>query len=422
MYMLDESRKIKYCSVCKNSIKKKQLVFSLKNRYVCKYCFWQKMRENDQKDTEEQEKTTKEKTGDFHFFEESYVFPPLKKKMKLVPQELVAYLDKNIIGQDKAKRILAVAVCNHYRRIERANGSAVPKSNILIQGPTGTGKTFLLQNLAKLLDVPFTIADASAITEAGYKGRDMESILTSLYQAAGQDIEKTQKGIVYLDEFDKLSSSMGRIGTGYAYTVGEGVQRQMLKMIEGCEMDIPKSGTKMGSDTIKINTENILFICGGAFVGIRKKETTEKRQIGFGESPIVEEKTSVPTKLTAQDFIDYGFIPELIGRLPIIVELDALAEEDLVDILKNSEASFLKSYQDMLRAEEVELCFEEEAIREIAHKAYNRQVGARGLNAIVEEVLGDLLFDVMSDSAIRRCTITKQTVQGTESPRIERDS
>lgn len=422
MFMLDESRKIKYCDVCKNSIRETQLVFRQKNRYVCKYCLWQELNESNKKLTKEQENSTKEKAGNFHFFEESYVFPPLKKKMKLVPQELVASLDKNIIGQDKAKRILAVAVCNHYRRIEQANGSTVPKSNILIQGPTGTGKTFLLQNLAKLLEVPFTIADASTITEAGYKGKDVESILTSLYQAAGEDIEKAQKGIVYLDEFDKLSSSLGRIGTGYAYTVGEGVQRQMLKMIEGCEMDIPRSGVKMGNDTIKINTENILFICGGAFVGIGKKENTQKRQIGFGEAPIAEKKTAVSEKLTAQDFIEYGFIPELVGRLPVIVELEALEEEDLVDILKNSEASFIKSYQSMLRAEEVELCFEEEAIQEIAHRAYNRQVGARGLNAIVEEIMGDLLFDVMSDAAIRRCIITKQTVQGVESPRIERDA
>lgn len=416
--MLDESRKIKYCGICKSPIRETQLVLSLKNRYVCEYCCLQELHEEKQKDTEEQENATKEKTEDFCSVEESYEFPPQKKK--LVPQELVAALDKNIIGQEKAKKTLAVAVSNHYRRIEQANGSTVPKSNILIQGPTGTGKTFLLQNLAKLLDVPFTIADASTITEAGYKGRDMESILTSLYQAAEQDIEKTQKGIVYLDEFDKLSSSMGRLGTGYAYTVGEGVQRQILKMIEGCEMDIPKSGIKMGNDTIKINTENILFICGGAFVGIRKKGNAEKRQIGFGESTLVEEKKAVAAKLTAQDFMEYGFIPELIGRLPIIVELEALKEKDLVDILKKSESSFIKSYQSMLRAEEVELCFEEEAIREIAHRAYIRQVGARGLNAIVEEIMGELLYDVLSDSEIRRCTITKQTVQGVGSPRIER--
>lgn len=431
MKMLEESKAIIICAVCQSTIREKQMVISRGPMYLCKHCYKERLEKQEKKNKEAKFMQTAERnrsngySGEeqisLSFFEQYHAFPPLQKDRSISPKEIVEFLNRNIIGQEKAKKTLAVAVYNHYRRIHQGEGrEMMPKSNILIQGPSGSGKTFLLKNLAKLLDVPFTIADASTLTEAGYRGKDMESILTALYHAAGQDIAKAQKGIVYLDEFDKLSSHMGRYSSDGGACVGEGVQRQMLKMIEGCEMDIPRNGTRMGNDTIKINTENILFICGGAFVGIGKKEEDVKRIIGFYNEVSEEETVHTEKKLTTQDFIDYGLIPEVVGRLPIIVELEALTEMDLMNILKNSESSFIKSYQAMLKEDEIELVFEEDAIREIARMAYAKNVGARGLNAIVEGIMEALMYDIPSDATIRRCVITKQVVCGEENPQIER--
>ena len=331
------------------------------------------------------------------------------------PKDIVAHLDKNVIGQERAKKTLAVAAYNHFRRINNSESQiSIPKSNILLQGMTGSGKTFLLKNLASFLNIPLVICDASIITEAAYKGKNVETILADLYYAADKDIAKAEKGIIFLDEFDKLSNGMGSINSSGA-GVGVGVQRQMLKMIEGCVMTVPIA---KGTD-IRINTENILFICGGAFVGIKGEEgqVTEKHLIGFRRQ---ESKPQEKRRLTHQDFVDYGLIPEIVGRLPVIVELDALTEEDLVNILLISESSVIKSYQNALKSNDVELIFETDAITEIAHIAHSKNTGARGLNAIIEDIMEDIMYEIPSDSLIYRCTITKQAVRGEDVPIIER--
>lgn len=353
-----------------------------------------------------------------YIFKETHKLPSLEIEHK-TPKEMVEYLDRFVIGQEEAKKALAVAVSSHYRRIEAGvEDVKIPKSNVLIQGPTGSGKTYILKLLANLMDVPFCIVDASLITEAAYKGKDLESVITELYQSAGEDKEKAEKGIIYMDEFDKLSSRFGP--ENGERTVGAGVQRQMLKMIEGCTMEVPESGYKMQGSSITINTENILFICGGAFVGIEKVKDKKKYPIGFCtnfEETALEEENK--EKLTAKDFVDYGLIPEVVGRLPIIVKLEELKEKELLDILTKSEDSLIKRYTELFKKTyNVELKFTDTAIEEIAHQAAIRKTGARGLNAMVEVLMQDLLFEVPSDPNIRGCYITKEVVQGIGKPRM----
>lgn len=419
--------KIKECAKCGRNLAQRLIAIKQDSQYLCSQCYkrnnskFQNPFANnvDEKEIKDLSELLKQNLGG-RFFSESFKFPKAKKKF-ITPKEIVAYLDKNVKGQEEAKKILAVAVCNHYRRINaKADDVKIPKTNVLIQGPTGSGKTYILQMLAELLEVPFYIADASLITEASYKGNDVESVITGLYQAANGDIEKTQKGIIYLDEFDKLSAKFG--GYHDHQSVGAGVQRQMLKMIEGCVMDIPKKGHRKAGECVTVNTENILFVCGGAFVGIREHDEEEKKMQSIGfcieEKPDSSQKTP-DKKLCPEDFINFGFIPEIVGRLPLIASLKELTEKDLVDILENTENSLIKKYRALfMDAYDVELVFEETAIREIAHQAYAKKIGARGLNAMIENVMQDLLYEIPSDPSICKCIITKEVVEGLEKPRV----
>lgn len=430
MKMHEIAKRVTRCEKCGNTFNTRNFLIIKGSENVCLYCCKRELEDRRLDELKvnchEMFKMIDENDclEERFFSERIEFFGKTSMHKKLTPKEIVRFLDRNVIGQENAKRVLAVAVSTHYKRIGRSLGSAtIPKSNILMQGATGSGKTYLLQNLAKYLDVPFYIADVSRITEAGYKGDDIECILTGLYQAADGDIQKAEKGIVFLDEFDKLSSRYGHGSDGSS--VGEGVQRQILKMIEGCTMEIQKRGNRKQGETVTIDTNNILFICGGAFVGIKDKDKTVKenvRTVGFEmtrkEQPAVQQ-INEKQRLTTSDFVKYGLIPEVVGRLPIIVELDTLTEADFVKILSDSEDSLIKGYQVLMDEYDVELIFEEEALKEIAQQAMERKTGARGLNAIVEGVMRDILFEVPSNDRIKRCTITRKTVLGEEAPKLE---
>ena len=429
MLMYDEAKEIYECEECCRSLGRKALAIKYGDKYLCKSCYNRKITAlpnaipSCDKVSEQEFENLLKHIHKGKFFREYHKFSK-GEKIHMTPREIVAYLDKNIIGQDAAKKALAVAVCNHYRRINADEKDiTIPKSNVLIEGPTGCGKTYILKTLAELLEVPFFVADASIITEAGYKGNDVEAVVTGLYQAAGEDIEKTQKGIIYLDEFDKLSSRYG-YSSGDS-SVGAGVQRQMLKMIEGCVMDIPKSGYRKSGDSVTINTENILFICGGAFVGLHKEKKAKSTQsIGFMSDGKARDNDMKKTdKLCPEDFINFGLIPEMVGRLPIIVSLTDLTEADLVNVLRNTERSLIKRYCALFKsAYDVELVFYDDAITEIAHQAHVRKTGARGLNAIVENIMQELLFDIPSEPSIRKCIITKEVVQGIDKPHVVKEN
>ena len=326
----------------------------------------------------------------------------------IYPYEICSELDKYVIGQRNAKKVLAVAVYNHYKRIH--SDKKIDKSNILLCGPSGSGKTLLAKTLAKLLDVPFAIADATKFTEAGYVGDDVESCITTLFHNSGQNIEKTEKGIIYIDEIDKIA----RKGENPSITrdvSGEGVQNALLKIIEGCEIDVPvMSGRRqIQSRTVKIDTTNILFICGGAFNGIDKKP---ENNIGFYNEK--NESVLKKKRKTAEDFVEYGLTREFIGRLPIIAELEELKIEDLICVLKDTENSILEQYQELLFLDGVELVFEEDALEEIAKIAFERNIGARGLKTILEDIMLDIMYEAPSNRKIQRYTITKETILGGE--------
>ena len=424
IFMFKQSMEIKKCSKCGRKLGDCVITIRYENKYICNICYKMESR-NEHREAhncdeeiklEEDVETFIRNISDGKYFREGFAFPKMEKKY-VTPKEIVEYLDKNVKGQEEAKKILAVAICNHYRRINAiSEEDKIPKSNVLIQGPTGSGKTYILKMLADLLEVPFYIADASLITEASYKGNDVESVITGLYQAAGGDIEKTQKGIIYLDEFDKLSSNYG--ATSERSSVGAGVQRQMLKMIEGCVMDIPKTGHRKAGECVTVNTENILFVCGGAFVGIEKLKEEEKTVHTIGFCTEQQEKTNVKARnerLCPEDFIKFGMIPEIVGRLPLIASLKELTKSDMENILKNTENSLIKKYCKLFDDNfDVELVFEEDAIAEIANQAYAKKIGARGLNAIVENVMQELLYEVPSEPSVSRCIITKKVVQGLE--------
>ncbi len=398
-----------FCSFCGKSQKEVKKLIAGPSVYICNECI---NLCGEIVEDEEKEKQAADNNG-------------LKDFLK--PIEIKDLLDSYVIEQDRAKKVLAVAVYNHYKRLtstleKREDDVEIQKSNILIIGPTGCGKTLLAQTLARFLDVPFALADATALTEAGYVGEDVENIILSLVQNADYDVEKAQKGIIYIDEIDKISQR----GDNPSITrdvSGEGVQQALLKIIEGTVASIPPKGGRKHpqQDYVKIDTSNILFICGGTFTGLEKliERRITKKSMGFGAKIVGKKERNIGDlleQLKPEDLIKFGLIPEFLGRLPIITSIGELNEQSLVQILTEPKNALVKQYRELLKIEGVKLQFTDEALKAMAKEAVKRKSGARGLRAIMEETMLDIMFEIPSKENVQECVVGEEVVLKNENP------